>query len=405
MISVGIDAAKDKSTVCILNINGEVIRNSYDISHTKEDLDGLVKDLNKLAKDDELRVVMEATGVYHWPVLIYLKSNGFFVSVINPLKMKIFAKNINFRNVKTDEVDATIIATYGTEKWLKLIDYNFKEDKRSDLKRLSRAYEEYQKPKVSLKQHLDLELDKCMPGIKKCFPDDLKLYDFIEHFYHYDNIKKLSKDKFIDKFNTWAKKKNHRFRSYTPVKVYELAKSMIPTVPFDEISKLILLSAVNALRSIDIGINDILSRMHEIASSLPEYKIVMDMQGVGYTLTPLLIAEVGDIRQLNDKKSLVCMTGIDVPPYISGKYVANQRVITKKGNKHLRRHLYLVMNSIAVTKPKTDTAVYDFMNKKKAEHKKIKQVRVAGMRKFLHIYYARVKQEYIRLGIWEKQIS
>ena len=109
---------------------------------------------------------------------------------------------------------------------------------------------------------------------------------------------------------------------------------MIPTVPYDEISKLTLLSAVNSLRSIDEGINTILSCMNKIASSLPEYKIVLDMTGVGPTLAPLIIAEIGDIRDYNDKKSLVCMAGIDVPPYESGQYIANKRVITKKGNKY-----------------------------------------------------------------------
>ena len=405
MISVGIDAAKDKSTVCIIKQTGEVIRNSYDIKHTKKDLEDLVKDLSKLAKDDELRVVMEATGIYHWPVLIYLKDNGFFVSVINPLQMKLFSKNLNFRNVKTDKIDSMIIATYGTEKWYSLKDYNYKDDVRSELRRLSRNYVLYQKPKVLVKQNLDLELDKCMPGIKDIISDDDELCDFIECFYHFDNISKLSKDKFLNKFNTWAKKKNHRFYRTTPTKIYDLAKSMIPTVPYDEISKLTLLSAVNSLRSIDEGINTILSCMNKIASSLPEYKTVLDMTGVGPTLAPLIIAEIGDIRDYHDKKSLVCMAGIDVPPYESGQYVANKRVITKKGNKYLRRNLYLVMNSIVTSKPKSDTAVYDFMCKKKAEHKKNKQVRVAGMRKFLHIYYARVKEEYIKQGIWDKQLS
>ena len=31
---------------------------------------------------------MEATGVYHLPVLSYLKENNIFVAVINPLMMK-----------------------------------------------------------------------------------------------------------------------------------------------------------------------------------------------------------------------------------------------------------------------------------------------------------------------------
>ena len=59
------------------------------------------------------------------------------------------------------------------------------------------------------------------------------------------------------------------------------------------------------------------------------------------------------------------------------------------------------MNALYVTKPKDDTAVNDFMMKKKAEGKLHKQVIVAGMRKFLHIYYARVKERYQELGLWE----
>ena len=35
--------------------------------------------------DDEIKVVMEATGNYHLPVLSFLKENGIFVAVINPL--------------------------------------------------------------------------------------------------------------------------------------------------------------------------------------------------------------------------------------------------------------------------------------------------------------------------------
>ena len=93
-----------------------------------------------------------------------------------------------------------------------------------------------------------------------------------------------------------------------------------------------------------------------------------------------------------------------MPPYESGQFKATQRKITKKGNSHLRRHLYLVMKSLVTSKPKTDTAVYDFIQKKR-ENKLYKQALVAGMRKFLHIYYARVKELYIKLGIWETRTS
>lgn len=400
MYSVGIDASKGKSTVCIINQYGEVLLSPKDYKHNKEDLTLLSETIRKLTGNEDVKIVMEATGIYHWPVLFFLKDD-YFVSVINPLKMKLFSKDYNFRGVKTDKVDSKIIAMYGIEKWYSLKRFVVNEDARQELKRLSRSYMSYQKPKINLQQLLDLEIEKMMPGIKKILTNDEKLFDFIEYFHHYSTISKLSKEQFINKFNKWKKKKGHRFHSYTPDKIYQLATSVIPTSPCDETSKLTITTIISSIKVINQGLNNILSRMHILASELPEYKVVSDMAGIGYVLAPLLIAEIGDIRMYNSKKSLVCMAGIDVPPYESGQFKATRRTITKKGNKNIRRHLYLVMTSLIINKPESDSAVYDFMMKKKAEHKLDKQVRVAGMRKFLHIYYARVKDEYKKLGIWD----
>lgn len=52
-------------------------------------------------------------------------------------------------------------------------------------------------------------------------------------------------------------------------------------------------------------------------------------------------------------------------------------------------------------KPTSDAQVYEFIMKKKSEHKEDKKAKVAGMRKFLHIYYGRVKSKYKELGIWD----
>lgn len=39
-------------------------------------------------------------------------------------------------------------------------------------------------------------------------------------------------------------------------------------------------------------------------------------------------------------------------------------------------------------KPKQDSAVYDFILKKESEGKPLKVAKIAGLNKFLHIYYA-----------------
>ncbi|MBR2788029.1 MAG: IS110 family transposase [Erysipelotrichaceae bacterium] len=400
MYIVGVDAAKGKSTVCMIDEHGQVFISPKDIGHTRNDLKSFIDELNKTGRKEDVCVVMEATGIYHWPVFNQMKKEGFKVFVINPLKMKAFAKDVNFRNVKTDKIDAGIIALYGAQKYNFLAKVKELSSERDELLRLARAYSSMQKPKVNLKQQLDVQLETMMPGIKEVFSDDEKFYDFLLEFHHYDKIERYSEETFMKRFIQWAKKKGYRFKRSTPAKIYELSKTNISSIPYDETAVLCLSSIVNSLKAIDKGLKDILARMHKIASLLPEYEVLSAMEGFGYTLVPLIIAEVGDIRRLRSKKSLVCMAGIDVPHYESGKFKAGKRKITKKGNAHLRRHLYLAMDSIMKVKPKTDTAIYDFMIRKKNEHKLNKQVRVAGMRKFLHIYYARVKEKYKELGLW-----
>lgn len=86
MISVGIDVSKEKSTVCILKPYGEIISKPFEIQHVEQELKELSVMLLRL--EDEVRVVMEATGIYHLPVLSYLQEKGLFVAVINPYEMK-----------------------------------------------------------------------------------------------------------------------------------------------------------------------------------------------------------------------------------------------------------------------------------------------------------------------------
>ena len=86
MISVGVDVSKGKSTVCFMKPYGEVLISPYDVQHCENDLVQLVEQIHRL--NDEVRVVMESTGAYHYPILAFLNQNGVFVSIVNPYLIK-----------------------------------------------------------------------------------------------------------------------------------------------------------------------------------------------------------------------------------------------------------------------------------------------------------------------------
>ena len=63
MIAIGIDVSKGKSTVAAVGEGKKVIQKPYEVAHSKTELTKLIESIKKY--DDEVRVVMEHTGVYY----------------------------------------------------------------------------------------------------------------------------------------------------------------------------------------------------------------------------------------------------------------------------------------------------------------------------------------------------
>ncbi len=398
MVSVGVDVSKGKSTVCFLTDYGEVLYKPFEISHTEKDLSHMV-DLISSTKE-EVRAVMESTGSYHLPILNFLKEHGVFVSVINPLVMHKYA-NLTLRKGKTDVLDSIKIAKYGLDNWRSLSNYVPNSEIYEELKLLNHQYNNYIVLRVRAKQSLTILLDRTMPGIKTMLlnysknPDRDKLCDFVRKYWHYDNITKMSESAFVKSYNSWAKKMGYQSSERKAEQIYALASDGIPTLASSVPStKMLLEEAVESLYHIDTTLANILSRMRELASSLKEYDVVLAMPGVGEILAPRLIAEIGNVTRFHSAKALVAYAGLDAPPFQSGNYTASKRSISKRGSASLRKTGYEIMKCLKTVKPKYDSAVYDFILKKEAEGKPLKVAKIAGLNKFLHIYYARVTEVY-----------
>ena len=397
MISVGIDVSKGKSTVCMLKPYGEIVCKPFEVIHTEKGLGELASMI--LRFDDEVKVVMEATGIYHLPVLTYLREKGIFVSVINPYKMKVY-RSEDLRRAKTDKLDSRIIANYGIEHWFTMEEFNPAEDKYAELKFLGQQYRHYMKLHIAALQNLTHLIDQTMPGIKGvlCSWNERngkdKLGDFVERFWHYDVITNQSETEFVEQYKTWAKEKKYHQSQSKAIAIYTLPREGIPTLSSATPSaKMLVTEAVRVLQEIDATLGMILAQMREIAKTLPEYAIVRNMGGVGDVLAPKLIAEIGDVRRFHNGKALIAYAGIDTPPYESGNFVGSNRHITKRGSAGLRKVGYETMRCIT-SHPKELDPVYRFIIKKELEGKSKKAAKIAGLNKFLRIYYGRVMEVY-----------
>jgi len=114
------------------------------------------------------------------------------------------------------------------------------------------------------------------------------------------------------------------------------------------------------------------------------------MYGVGNITGSQLMAEIGDVRRFKSKSALVAFAGIDAPPFQSGSFESKGSRVSKRCSPHLRRTLFQISSTI-LKNSNPDSAIFQFMDRKRAEGKHFYVYTLAGAAKFLRIYYARVR--------------
>jgi transposase len=394
MNAVGIDVSKGKSMVTILRPFGEIVSSPHEIQHTSDQIDSLINEIRSL--DGETRIVMEYTGRYHEPVARWLSDAGLFVSAVNPKLIKDF-DNDSLRKVKTDKADSVKIARYTLDKWNNLKQYGFMDELRNQLKTMNRQFGYYTKLKTAMKNNLISLLDQTFPRANTFFDSPArsdgsqKWVDFVDTYWHVDRIRSMSLSAFTEHYQKWCKRKGYNFQPDKPAEIYESIRNIIPVLPKDEVTKFLVRQAVTQVNTASIAVEELRARMNDIASQLPEYPIVLAMKGVGTSLGPQLMAEIGDVTRFNHKGALTAFAGVDPGKNESGSYAQKSVHTSKRGSAPLRKTLFQVMDSLIKTMPQDDP-VYTFMDKKRSQGKPYYVYMTAGMNKFLRIYYGRVKE-------------
>ena len=268
---------------------------------------------------------------------------------------------------------------------------------RNQLKTMNRQFSFYMKHKTAMKNNLIGILDQTYPGVNAYFDSPArsdgsqKWVDFASTYWHVDCVRKMSLNAFTCHYQNWCKRKKYNFSQSKAEEIYGKAKELVPVLPKDDLTKLIIRQAVDQLNSASTTVESLRTLMNETASKLPEYPIVMDMKGVGPSLGPQLMAEIGDVSRFTHKGAITAFAGVDPGVNESGIYEQKSVPTSKRGSSELRKTLFQVMDALIKTKPQDDP-VYRFLDKKRAQGKPYYVYMTAGANKFLRIYYGRVKE-------------
>ena len=399
MNAVGIDISKGKSMVSVIRPLGEVVAKPFPVCHTGSELKELADYLKSL--DGETRVIMEHTGRYYEPVAQFLHDAGLYVSAVNPKLIKDYGNN-SLRKVKTDKADSKKIAKYGLDNWGELRQYASMDTIRYQLKTLNRQHALYSKMKTSMKNNLIALLDQTYPGVNALFGSPAredgtqKWVDFATSFWHVDCVRGMSQTAFTERYRKWCKRNRYNFSSDKAAEIYTGAKDQIAMIPKDDLTKRLIQQTIDSLNTVSKTVEQLKAEMLKLASQLPEFPVVMKMHGVGDSLGPQLMAEIGDVTRFVHRGSITAFAGVDPGANQSGEREAKSVRTSKSGPPELRRTLFLVMDSLLKSMPQDDP-VYQFMDKKRAEGKPYLVYMTAGANKFLRIYYGRVKEYLAKL--------
>ncbi|TBU84028.1 IS110 family transposase [Pseudomonas daroniae] len=153
---VGIDVAKHTFDIATLQANGKH-RTKAKLANDPKGFEVLLQWLNKHA-EAQAWIVMEATGIYHEALAEWLYERGYQVCVLNPAQIAFYARS-QLQRVKTDKVDAKLIADYGHRHQKELRAWKPEQPSIKRLKALTHRLKDLQELEQMEQNRLDVTSD------------------------------------------------------------------------------------------------------------------------------------------------------------------------------------------------------------------------------------------------------
>ncbi len=380
---VGIDISKDSFDLTLLESSGE-IKLQDKLSMDRDGFNTFLEYLSSYPKD-KLLVSMEATGIYHLPLLSFLLENSFNSVVINPILIKSFIGSTTLRKTKNDKKDATSIALFSLKSYQSL--HLASSDTVASVRPLIRERESLSKDIARLKTEIKANLVQLFPELlnnSNIFTKSiLNLLLQAPSRRAIRNLKKQKVQKILDSIS------GNKVR-ITAEEILSLAKNSIAIS--DIYLEKVLTSKIRRL----ITIQDELSILdEELQNSLEDTDINNDIEllqsipGIGTVTSKNFMVEVSSVDKFNSVKQLCAFIGIDPSVRQSGTSVNYRGKISKRGNANLRRTIWQMAIGTIRTCPKFK----DYFTKKREEGKKFKQAVIAVANKLLKTIFILLKNK------------
>ncbi len=334
---VGIDVSKDKFDACGIGESGKKV---FSLTATM-DRNGFEKLVLQLKNHAPL-LGLESTACYHIALFSHLTAKGYRVVIINPLLISNFVK-LQLRKTKTDKKDALTIAQFLMLKRDALEEHVCSADV-MELRDLARRRERLTDQVTKLKGNMKRILSVTFPELERLTGVFAK--SIIQLLMRFPSAAAL-KNATVDEVASIVVPRSLGRKSKASVETLMATASSSIGIS-SPAKELVLKQDAAQLLYIQEQIKEVTKLLMSLCTGKmkKDIEILTSLQGIGAsTALQFLIEMGGDIRLYKNDKKLIAAAGLDPSTYQSGTYEGKSK-ISKRGNRHLRRVIWLMARNV-----------------------------------------------------------
>ena len=389
MYYVGIDVAKEKHYVSILDEDREIASKAFWIYTDILGLQKLEKRLVELSLDrDDFIIGVESTGAFSENLYEYLTDIGYKVILLNSYQTAKFRDFSTIRKIKNDAIDAFVIAELlATGKYKESYISN---EAYHSVKVLGRLKASLDKKIKSIKREISTVIATVNPEISKVFPNIFTKTGLaiIKAYPTATDIATATPKKLTRLFRHI---KGNNFSEEKAKLLIELAKSSVYTGRASSARALMITTNIKILelycqekKEIEAQIKELI--YSEIDSIDNTIENLQSIPGVSDKTIASLLGECGDLRRFDSAKAFIGYLGLYPTQYQSGNSLSVGR-LAKRGIPIAKHALYMASVSSVLHNPQLRKLFYDKISSGKSK----KEALIILSKKLATIIYSIVK--------------
>lgn len=349
---VGVDIAKRKHVAKACDFRGLELGKKIEF---RNDINGFnklkrwVEELQISENKSHVIIGMEPTGHYWFNLYDYIEEYwGNSLAVLVETYVSKYTRKL-YGNVsrKTDTIDAHAIALSVKDgRFFKRLD---RDEIYSNLNQLMRLEEKQVKMRSRAKNNIIRILDIYFPEYGNVFKDPAckTSIAILKNFPMPNQIRNLSDDQILKALKPIIGS------SIGIKKVKELkaaAELSIGRKKCTEAATLELQSWIELYEKYEDTTREIMLKVEELIKSIKWAKFLLRIKGMAIKSVATIAAEAGDISKYKCGKQLIAMCGLNLRENSSGDH-EGETTITKRGNKRLRKILYMTVLPVMNNNP------------------------------------------------------